>query len=243
MERDFKRVAVAIKSEKGASSDRIISFFTSDGEIVKARCYGSRKTIKGLRIPLYSEGVISFYSQGSGLSSVKDADIISTHDDVKSDWRAEMLFSLIAELLLSSPDLDRRAYSLYLSSLDRIGEAGLYRVGIVFIVKFLDFLGLSSDYKVCPKCLREYSPDDVLGYSPTLMSPVCSECDETGSLYPLYPNARKYLARMIEVSVDHAYLLNVSPMMERRIFSYLLRLLHFFPQRLMSLNILERELE
>lgn len=242
MSRDFKSIALSLKSEKSTNNDRVVTFLTRSGSIIRAKCYGARKTVRGLKIPVYSEGVFNFYKQNERMITVKDVDLISTHDDIKSSYESEIVFSLFSELVIKTPGLDEKAYELFLSALDRVNEYSVYRIAVVFVARFLFLVGLSGDYQRCPKCLREYGDDETLGFSEGMAMPVCSSCDESGGTFILPPSARKYLKRVVEVECDHAYRLNISEMMENRLFHYIIRVLHFFPQKLMSLNILEKEL-
>ena len=238
MEHDAKGLGIVIRTENARESDRISTIFSPSLGIIKAICYGARKSAKSIRAPLYTEGTFSLEkSIRSGRWSIRDIDVIATHDYLSADLERNMTASLFSDLVITSRTVDPGMYRLYTEALDLLEDTDAESVAIAFIVHFLSAEGLSGDYLSCPVCLRPYREDEVLGFSSVEGVPVCSECDNMGSSLILPPNARRFVRRTLELDIKEAVQLSVSAMQRHRIFRYFLRLLRIsFPGKLRSIE-------
>ena len=226
MERDSKGLGIVIKTEEVRTSDRLLSILTPDRGILKVYSYGARKSIKSIKAPLYTEGNFSLYQKGeNGIYSLKDIDVISTHDYIYSSLELLTLASLFSEVIIKGQDPDARCYELLVDSLDGLE---LYRpklVGSVFILKYLQLAGLSGDWKHCPACSRLYRDEEILGFSSFDRVAVCSDCDTMNMTNILPVNARRFCARVLELDDKDAFCLGISDEQISRIFRYLVKTL------------------
>ena len=238
MEHDAKGLGIVIRTENARESDRVSTIFSPSLGIVKAISYGARKSIRSIKAPLYTEGTFSLEkSVRSGRWSIRDIDVISTHDYLSEDLEKNMAAALFSDLVITSRSADPRMYKLYTDAIDLLEDTAMESVAIAFIVHFLSAEGLSGDYVACPVCMRPYGDDEVLGFSSMEGVPVCSECDTMNSSLILPPNARRFVRRTLELDIRDAVLLSVSDMQRHRIFRYFLRLLGIsFPGKLRSIE-------
>ena len=217
MDRDSKGLAIVIRSTAIRENDRLLTLFSPSLGFVSAVSYGARKSIKGVKAPLYTEGTFSLEKGRRGMT-LKDVDVISTHD-------------YIAE------DLDRTQAAMHTDALDLLETEDAEKVAVEFIVHFLAIEGLSGDYVSCPVCGRPYGSTEILGFSASEGVAVCHDCDTMDGALLLPPNARAYLRRSLEMDLPASLSLGVSSEQEYRIFRYLLRTLPYsFPGKLRSLE-------
>ena len=237
MERDSKGLAVVIRSERVRENDRMLTLFSVPLGITKVISYGARKSIKCVRASLYAEGVFSLSRSRSALWSLKDIDVISTHDYLLEDLGKNMAAALFSDMVISGRDAGPELYSLYTGALDLLEFYDAESVVISFIAHYLRLAGLSGDYERCPVCQRIYGEDEVLGFSDAEGVAVCSECDTMSGSLILPPNARRFLARTLSLDIRESMDLRISPEQRHRIFRYMLRSLSLsFPGRLGSLE-------
>ena len=236
MERDAKGLAIVVKSTKIKERDRLLTLFSPSLGIISAVSYGVRKSIRSIRAPLYTEGTFSLEKGRSGMT-LKDIDVISTHDRLLEDLDLSQAAMLFSDLILTSRSEEPELYSLYSSALDALEYEPFEKVVVEFIVHFLALEGFCGDYCTCPVCGREFQEKEVLGFSVHEGVPVCHDCDTMNGALLLPPNARAYLRRSLELSFQDSLSLSVSDEQEHRIFRYLLRTLPFsFPGKLRSLE-------
>ena len=236
MERDSKGLAIVIRSTKIRERDRLLTLFSPSLGIVNAVSYGARKSIKCVKAPLYTEGTFSLEKGRRGMT-LKDIDVISTHDAVLDDLDRSQAAMLFSDLILTGRSAEPELYALYTSALDALEDEPFEKVTVEFIIHFLSLEGLSGDFISCPVCGRDYDDGEILGFSSSEGVPVCHDCDTMDGALLLPPNARAYLRRSLEMSFGESLSLIVSGEQEHRIFRYLLRTLPFsFPGKLKSLE-------
>ena len=237
MDRDTKGLAVVARSERIRENDRMLTLFSPSLGIVKVISYGARKSIRCVRAPLYTEGVFSISLSRSSSWSLKDIDVISTHDYLSENLEKNMAASLFSEIVISGRDASAELYSLYTSALDALEFYNSENVVISFIVHAMKLLGLSGDYEICPVCQRAFREDEILGFSDTEGVAVCSECDTMSGSLILPPNARRFIQRTLSLSLKDSMDLHTSAEQRHRIFRYMLRSLSLsFPGKLESLE-------
>ena len=236
MERDSKGLAIVIRTTPIREQDRLLTLFSPSMGIIEAVSYGARKSIRGVKAPLYTEGTFSLEKGRCGMT-LKDIDAISTHSAVLEDLDKSQSAMLFSDLVLTGRSAEPELYALFTSALDALEDEGFEKVTVEFIVHFLALEGLSGDYEACPVCGRPYSEGEILGFSSSEGVPVCHDCDTMDGALLLPPNARAYLRRSLELSFGDSLSLVVSEEQEHRIFRYLLRTLPFsFPGKLRSLE-------
>lgn len=238
MDRDSKCLAIAIRSQKVRENDRLVTLLTSDRGILEVYVYGARKSVKSIKAPLYTEGVYSLYQKGeNGRFSIKDIDVISTHDGFSEDLEKTFAAALFSEITIKGRNPDSAVYKLYADALDALETYSSDRAISIFLLQYLYISGLSGDYKNCPICLKEYDEGEILGFSYSEKVAVCSECDESEGAYILPVNARRYAARVIELPYKEALDLIVSDEQIHRIARYMKRIVKIiFPMHLNALD-------
>ena len=238
MERDSKGLAIVIKTESVRASDRLLWLLTPDRGIIKCYSFGSRKSIKSVKAPLYTEGNFSLYQKGeNGQISLKDIDVIATHENVFSSIETIAVSSLISEIIIKSRDSDGYIYSLLVDALDGLEDHNPDLVASSFLLKYLKHSGMGADFKHCPCCGRVYAKDEILGFSSHDRVAVCSECDTMDKTLILPENARAFCARVLELKFSECLALGISDQQIQRIFRYLLRTLKLvFPANLKTLE-------
>ena len=237
MDRDSKGLAVVLRSERIRENDRLLTLLSVPLGLVNVVSYGARKSIRCVRAPLYTEGVFSLSLSRGNRWSLKDIDVISTHECLLDDLGRNMAAMLFSDMVITGKDAGPESYALYTGALDLLEFYDTESVVISFIVHFLAAAGLGGDYERCPRCLRPYGEDEVLGFSDIEGVAVCSECDTMSGSLILPPNARRFLSRTLSLSLKDSMELKVSPEQRHRIFRYMLRSLSLsFPGRLVSLE-------
>ena len=94
MDRDSKGLAIVIRSTAIRENDRLLTLFSPSLGFVSAVSYGARKSIKGVKAPLYTEGTFSLEKGRRGMT-LKDVDVISTHDYIAELFNALQRFNTI----------------------------------------------------------------------------------------------------------------------------------------------------
>lgn len=239
MERDTKCPGVVINTVRARENDRLITLLTTDRGLVEAYVYGARKSVRSVKAPLYTEGVFSLYQKGeNGKISLKDVDVISTHESIAESLDRSLSAALLSELVLRGRFHEASLYKLYAEALDALESESSDKVVSLFILHYLMLSGLSGDYRECPNCLRPYHDEEVLGFSHSLGVAVCSECDTMKGELILPKNARLYAARALELPFGDALKLGISQEQIQRIAGYLKRCLrHSFPAHLNTLDM------
>ncbi|MCI7607364.1 MAG: DNA repair protein RecO [Spirochaetales bacterium] len=238
MERDFKTLGIVLKKDNAKENDVVLRILTPDSSVLEVYVYGVRKSSKAVRASVFTEGVFSLSRRTeNGKISLKDIDTLSFHEGIGSDLEKTALASLFAEMIIKGRSVDPFIYTLFTSTLDALESGERERSTIYFLVQYFRAQSLGGDWKHCPECQSEYGNEEILGFSLSLGAAVCSKCDEMSGVIILPPNARKYLARIYECSLEEALDIKISDEMARRISRYLIRTLkHSFPAHLYVLD-------
>lgn len=236
MTKECKSLGIAIDIKQKGERDRLLSLFTLDYGLLNCTLYGAMKSGK---VSLYSEGTYSFSFKVEGGDDVSflDNDIFSLHDGILENLESLGWSSIFSEMVIKGKDYSPYIYSLYTHSLDAEEEGERDKGAIYFIVNYLKRMGLLSSFLSCPKCGRKYSSDERIGFSPSLGSYVCSQCDEMDNILILPPNARLYLEEALRRKMEDFLSLNISSDMTHKISRNLLRSLKYsFRGELKSIN-------
>lgn len=237
MDRDFKSLAIIIKKEKKGERNGLLTLLSPDLGLIKAISFGSARSPKGDRFPLYAEGLFSLSKKGENAIYVKDVEILTDHDWVKNNLDKIGWVTLFSELVILSRLCDSKIYSLYTSVLDEMENKNVDRCAVYFISHFLLIEGLSGDWKVCPMCQREYRDDEILGFSTLSGTACCSSCDTLSSSLILPPNARRYIMYVSSSAIETSLAYKISDEFVKKISHYLVRTLEVsFPARLKTIE-------
>ena len=238
MERDFKTLGIVLKKDNAKDNDVVLRILTPDRGVLEVYVYGVRKSSKAVRASVFTEGVFSLSRRTeNGKIHLKDIDTLSYHEGIGGDLEKTSLASLFSEMIIKGRSVDAYIYSLFTSTLDALENRDNDRSTIYFLVQYFRSQSLGGDWRYCPECQREYEESEILGFSLSLGAAVCSKCDEMDGGIILPPNARKYLARIYECSIEESSKIKISDEMAKRISRYLLRSLkHSFPAHL---NVLD----
>ncbi len=237
MDRDFKTLGIIIRKVKTGERNALLSILTPDSGIIPALSYGSGRGASNARTPIYGEGLFSLERKKESSFTLKDSEIISDHESVKSSLGVLASLSLFSELLIKMRASESSLYKLFVSVLDSIDESSRDKCTVYFLSHFLLIEGLSGDWERCPVCGREYLEGEVLGFSSLTNSAVCSSCDTFSSTLILPPNARRYIHALSHSSIDEALSYTISEGFLRRIRDYLIRSLEYIiPGELLSLK-------
>ncbi len=238
MDRDRKGLYTTLNSERIGERDRIITLVSPSDGIIKVRIYGSQKSAKSIKAPLFSDGVFSLYEAKSNSFSLKDADITALRENILTDLDRTNAASLFSEIIMKARFFDERSYPLLTLCLDALDIGLSYkRTVIIFIIKFLFLYGILSDYTTCPVCQKVYSENEVLGYNRAVGASCCQDCSsgEDGLILP--PNARAFIREAIRAGSSSVFSFGLSSTQEDRIFRFLLRLLKAsFPLEINTLS-------
>lgn len=238
MEREFKTLGIVIASLDRGERNKEYTLFTPERGNIKLLSFGAKSSKKAPKVMLYSEGVFSLSEKNEGKRvTLLDVDILTLHEGLYSSFLRLSWASLFSEMIEKSKDTDSSLYSLYSSTLDSLEEDNPDRVAIYFLVKYLSLMGIFGSYKECPMCGRKYTDDEIIGFSTSLGTSVCLDCDDNNSSLILPPSARKYLSRVKECEKKEALSLIISDEMAHKISRNLVRgLLYSFPSHLNTID-------
>ena len=119
MERDAKGLAIVIRSIPVRDYDRLLTLFSPSLGLMNVVSYGARKSVRSVKAPLYTEGNFSLEKGRRGWS-LKDIDVISTHEGLHDDLDISQSAMLFSDLILVSRTAEPELYSLYVSALDAL---------------------------------------------------------------------------------------------------------------------------
>ena len=223
MERNVKRRAIVLNTKRINEIDRSLSLLTEDNEIIDVIVYGGQKSLKAIKVPLYTIGVFSLYYNGKKYS-IKDVEIIKSFDNISSDLETSFSSSLLSEIALLDSSLSD-LYALVLQALDVINKENYMMELIQFILTYIRLSGYEVDYIHCPLCNKKYDEEETLGFNSTIKASVCLSCDDTNQTFILPKNARRFLRDSNKFDFYSSLNLQISSIMQRRIFNYLTRYL------------------
>ena len=144
MDRDSKGLAVVLRSERLRENDRLLTLLSVPLGLVSVVSYGARKSIRCVRAPLYTEGVFSLSLSRGNRWSLKDIDVISTHECLLDDLERNMAAMLFSDMVITGKDARPELYALYTGALDLLEFYDAESVVISFIVHFLALSGLGG---------------------------------------------------------------------------------------------------
>lgn len=214
-----------ISSIRSGDNDRRITLLSPVWGLIYATIYGARRSIKSIKAPLYTEGTFCIYrNREKNRNYLVDLTPISFHENLSSSLETSFVASLFSELVLLQRGEDAPMhYQLLTSAFDVLTEENWKAVSVQYILRYLEFSGLSSGFDFCPVCARAYGEKEILGFSSALNVPCCSDCDTMSGKYILPPNARSYLSCSLRTTVENALAFEISDGMLTRLLRYLIR--------------------
>jgi len=229
MDRNESAPAIVISTDRRGDYDRQITLLSPVWGLRRVTCYGARKSQKAAKASLYTEATFNLYSNPERHSySLVDLTVISDHSSILQSLECAFAAALMSELaMLEKGEEAESLYSLFTISLDEVDEENWRRILIQFILRYLDLVGLGTDYVSCPVCSKLYADGDILGFSSTLGVPCCPNCDNMAGELILPPNARAYLRDSLRTERERAMQFRISGNMEMRLLRYLTRTLTY----------------
>jgi DNA repair protein RecO (recombination protein O) len=175
----YKDEAVILKTIKLGEADRIVTMLTRSNGKVRAVAKGVRKTKSrfGARLEPLTQVNLMIYRGRKDLDTITSADIISSFDAVRTDYRRLTAAAAMVELVEKiTPDREGGAsstYDLLLAGLQALaGDRGGALVP-AFYVKLLSLAGFHPQLSSCVGCGATVEQG---GFSPALGGVVCEEC-------------------------------------------------------------------
>lgn len=196
----YKDEAIVLKTIKLGEADRIVTMLTRSHGKVRAVAKGVRKTKSrfGARLEPFTRVDLMIYKGRKDLDTITSADIISSFDSVRTDYRRLTAAAAIVELVEKiTPDRERSfsTYSLLLAALQALTEGRGAALVPAFYVKLLSLAGFHPQLSSCVGCGAE---GELGGFSPSLGGVVCEECwHEDDHAMRLTPTRVSLLGRLL----------------------------------------------
>ncbi|MGH2756556.1 MAG: DNA repair protein RecO [Actinomycetota bacterium] len=174
----YKDEAVVLKTIKLGEADRIVTLLTRSHGKVRAVAKGVRKTKSrfGARLEPFTQVDLMVYRGRKDLDTITSADIISSFDAVRTNYKRLTAAAAMAELVEKiTPDRERAfsIYDLLLAALHALAEDRGGALVPAFYVKLLSIAGFHPQLSSCVGCGAD---GELGGFSPAMGGVVCEEC-------------------------------------------------------------------
>jgi DNA repair protein RecO (recombination protein O) len=195
--------AILLRRLEYGEDDLIVTFLTrAAGKISMMAKYArkSRKRFPGI-LELFSEiGVVGSWPKKGGLPILREAWLIEPFAGIRGDLERTAYASYWSELVLSWLEEGKAQEDIYLllrRSLDVLNKGGSPGVaGIVFLLGFLQYSGLSPDLSRCSRCRTPLDrlPGQKQGFDLAKGGLLCQDCRlDQARTHPLSPGTIKQL--------------------------------------------------
>ncbi|HZA41590.1 MAG TPA: DNA repair protein RecO [Actinomycetota bacterium] len=181
----YKDEGVVLTTIKLGEADRILTVFTRFNGKVRAVAKGVRKTKSrfGGRLEPFTRVQLLIY-RGRNLDTVTSADILSSFDEIRSDYTRIIHAAALVEIVDKiTPERERsvRVYTLLLAGLEAIARGANVSVVPAFVLKLLSISGYHPQLTVCAGC---GNGGRLAAFSPALGGAVCDPCrtDDHGAV-------------------------------------------------------------
>jgi DNA repair protein RecO (recombination protein O) len=173
----YKDEGIVLKTIKLGEADRIVTLFTRRNGKVRAVAKGVRKTKSrfGGRLEPFTRVELLIY-QGRNLDTITSADIMTSFDEVRTDYSKLVSAAAMVELVEKiTPEKERAlsTYALLLAALRALAADRGATVVPAFIVKLLSISGYHPQLQSCAGC---GDGGDLNAFSASLGGAVCSMC-------------------------------------------------------------------
>lgn len=227
MERNVSSLAIVLHSQRHGQLNRRLKLLSVDFGIIDVISYGARKSLKSVKAEVFTDAqFFLYYNPVKKDYTLKDAQVVATHDDIRDDLSRTYCALFFCELLLKTNGGESAGeYQLLSTALDMLTAfpKRTDQILIQFVHRVTDLLGLRTDLTSCPICERVYGEKEILSFSSSLSCPCCSACASLDSGMLLPPGARRYLVLTSKLGYEESVLVPLSPTATQRIKNYLLR--------------------
>lgn len=207
MERDIQIQAVVTGTRKYGDIHKSVSLFSPEMGLIQAIIYGGRKGKKTSLAPLFSFGTFQIYHNPvKNEYSIVESDCSFNATKINQDINLNCTASYICETATRiNTDSPIEVYNLVTSALKHLEEEPAKRriILIAYTFKLLIISGIGTDMKTCPSCDKEYSDNQTLYFSSSLLSPVCRNCADSDQII-IPPGAKRYLSYTYNMSFEEA---------------------------------------
>lgn len=225
MDRNSNVQAIVLKTRKDGDSNRNLTLLTVDDGILEVRAFRARTSKTAPKAFQFQEGRFFLYNNPIKKQySLKDVQLISSHDGIREDYEAIIDATLMVEFILRTRNDDMvNTYQLIARALDFLEDSSFEKdlIVIQFLLRIIKAHGLFESFQRCPSCNRIYKKDEVLNFSNTLTVACCQNCEKIPNLI-LRPKARKYLSYTLEMDYEEAISVELNESTRIRIKSYMI---------------------
>lgn len=234
MERDIQVQAIVTGVRNFGEMHKSVNLFSPQLGLINAIIFGGRKGKKTSLAPLFSFGTFQLYfNPVRNEYSLTEEDCSFTACNIAKDISATYTASYICEIVNSiTTDDNVQTYDIVTQALSAL-DANIQnhrKVLIDFTWGILKINGVATDLSCCPSCDRQYSPQEELLFSTSMVTPVCKECSETSEI-KLTPGARRYLHYTFDKSFEEAYAVELLDGAKERLTSFLTKWITVFCQK------------
>jgi DNA repair protein RecO (recombination protein O) len=225
MDRNSSIQAIVLKTRKDGDSNRNLTLLTVDDGIFEVRAFRARTSKTAPKAYQFQEGRFFLYNNPIKKQySLKDVNLISSHDGIREDYEAIIDATLMVEFIIRTRNDDMvNTYQLIARALDFLEDKSFEKdiIVIQFLLRIIKEHGLFESFKRCPSCNRIYKEDEVLNFSHILNVACCQNCEKIPNLI-LRPKARKYLSYTLEMDYEEALSVRLNESTRIRIKSYMI---------------------
>lgn len=179
----YRLRALALKKTKLGETDLIVTLLAADGCQVRAVAKGARKPGSrfGARVEPFVVADL-LLSRGRSLDVITDAEIVSGHGAIRTDYDRAQAASVVADVLDKISvecQIDDRLFGLAEATLDAMESAGgdtLLVLVTAFLVKAMAMHGYRPQFDACASCGAPVG-GAVSTYSLEVGGPLCEGCE------------------------------------------------------------------
>lgn len=196
---------IVLDSREHGESDLIITLFCREGGRATAIAKGARKSLRRFVNKLERFSFLHVYLRQRGpttLAFLEEAELHASFIHLREDLRRYTAASVILEFILLATregEADERSYALLLWSLHQLDTSAPHlQVVMLFLLRFLDYIGYRPELRRCFHCGKQVDPGQQLeqfAFSTVAGGLVCPGCmSHTGkSGIKLSPSTILYL--------------------------------------------------
>ncbi len=242
MQRDIITQAIVLHTRRDGINNINISLLSVDLGLIIVRSFGAKTSKKAPKAFRFQEGEFFLYYNPSKKQYIlKDLNLISTHDNLFTNYTSIVTASIMSEIILKTYSDDfSYIYNIFTKSLDLLEDDTVNKDVILlqFILRFIKSHGFFEDFLHCPSCDKIYEEDEVLYFLDSMSVPSCKNCSNTSNMI-LPPKARKYLKITMEMNLEDAIGVKLFEATATRIKIYMIRwITKIIGYPLKSINVL-----